>query len=121
MRTIRSDNNWMIDVDDTLIIWDEKHERTLKMYEPLLGQYIHIAPNWNNIRLVKEKHIRGATIFVWSQGGYRWAEAVVKALGLEGYIEFVMSKPSGIIDDLPASEWMPKPICLNPDKPYKGG
>ncbi len=108
-----------VDVDDTLVLWDDIHPRTLKMFEPVIGEIIKIAPHWPNIRLLREKSRRGATIIVWSQGGYKYAEAIVKALGLEEYVDFVLSKPTAVIDDLQPEVWMPRAFCLSPDKIYK--
>ena len=52
---------------------------------------------------------RDHTIVVWSAGGYKWAEAAVKALGLTKFVDVVMCKPSWIYDDLdPGGVFMPK-------------
>ncbi len=119
MQVVRSENIVCVDVDDTLVLWDNTHKRTLSMFEPVLGEMIKIAPHWPNIRLLKEKSLRGATVVVWSQGGYKYAEAIVRVLKLEAYVDYVMSKPSVVIDDLPVDMWMPRSFTLNPDKVYK--
>lgn len=49
---------------------------------------------------------------MWSAGGGEWAEAVVKALGLEKYVDLVMNKPSWYYDDKEAKDWMGKRIYL---------
>lgn len=49
---------------------------------------------------------------VWSAGGGDWAEAVVKALGIEEMVDIVMSKPSWYYDDKPCEDWMGKQIYL---------
>lgn len=119
MHIIRSEHIWCFDVDDTLVLWDKKHKGTVKMMCPHLNIFMKLAPHYNNIRLLKEKHHRGSTIIVWSQGGYEYAAAVIKALGLEKYVDYVLSKPIGVVDDLPVDAWMPKSFTLDPDKKYK--
>lgn len=46
---------------------------------------------------------------VWSAGGWDWAEAVVKTLKLENFVDLVISKPTWTYDDLQPSEFIPKP------------
>jgi hypothetical protein len=41
---------------------------------------------------------------VWSAGGHEWAEKAVRMLGIEEYVDVVMSKPAWWIDDLPANK-----------------
>lgn len=115
-----------VDVDDTLVMWnatpEELEERGVDFTCP--GSLVTIdedgtegfAPEWTERLLPHRKHIeqikkhklRGHTIIVWSAGGSDWAEAVVKALGLENFVDLVIEKPRWIYDDLPASEFMPK-------------
>jgi len=52
---------------------------------------------------------RGHAIVVWSGGGADWAEAVVKALKLEEFVDVVTAKPTYYIDDIAgAREWIGK-------------
>jgi phosphoserine phosphatase len=114
------------DVDDTLVMWDatpeQLEERGVDFTCP--GSLVTIdecgtegfAPEWKQRLLPHRVHIeqlkkhkqRGHTIIVWSAGGYDWAAAVVKALGLENYVDLVISKPSWFYDDLMPSEFMGK-------------
>lgn len=121
MKVINDDNIWCTDIDDTLLMWDiDKHTNPyVDFIEPHSGDNIRVAINENNIRLLKEKKSRGNTIILWSQGGYEYAEAVAKALNLVEYIDFVMNKPIGLIDDLEASAWMPKAVNILHTKNYK--
>jgi hypothetical protein len=74
------------------------------------------SPSWKTILLPHRLHIeqlrkhkmRGHTVIVWSAGGYDWAAAVVKTLGLENIVDLVISKPIWVYDDLPPNEFMPK-------------
>jgi FMN phosphatase YigB (HAD superfamily) len=123
MKIFNNDHVACFDVDDTLVIWSPKKSnkktRRLKVQEPLLNETITIEPNWNIVRLLKEKHARGNTIVVWSQGGPAWAETVVKALNIEQYVDIIIAKPSVIVDDLPATMWMPNPVYISATAKYK--
>lgn len=115
------------DVDDTLVMWDatpeELAEHGIDFECP--GSLVffdeedkpHYAPGWK-ARLVPHRYhieqmikhkMRGHTNIVWSAGGYDWAEAVIRALKLERYVDLVISKPIWCYDDLPANEFIPKP------------
>lgn len=56
-------------------------------------------------------------VIVWSQGGAEWASNVVKALGLEWFVDIVVGKPQVHYDDLPSTEWMGERRHI----PYKVG
>lgn len=122
------------DVDDTLIMWnrpspDDPHSvvvccppsthqfRTFDENGKLIeeGPKIEI-PGWSERVTPHKKHIeqlklhklRGHTIIVWSAGGWEWAEAAVKTLGLEKFVDLVIEKPIWAYDDLSPNEYMPK-------------
>lgn len=105
-----NDNVVYCDVDDTLVIWDYPIE--LELYDAIefnnYGYKQLLLPNYNNIQSLKEFKLRGALVVVWSQSGGAWANEVVKKLQLEDVVDLVISKPKWLIDDLPASEFMPK-------------
>lgn len=96
------------DVDDTLV------KNFLEVADQIkhANEFIHIAefdrlvvPYYEHIALLKQFKAQGKYIVVWSQGGYKWAEAVVDALGLRSEVDLIMTKPEYYVDDLPASEW----------------
>jgi hydroxymethylpyrimidine pyrophosphatase-like HAD family hydrolase len=119
-------NTVFCDVDDTLVMWnatpEELEARGVDFTCP--GALVTIdedgtegfAPEWKQRLLPHRKHIeqlkkhkqRGHTVIVWSAGGYDWAAAVVKALGLETYVDLVISKPTWFYDDLTPDEFMGK-------------
>ena len=68
--------------------------------------------------MLKDRKARGATIHVWSANGYQWALAVVRALELEAYVDFVQSKPTMYVDDLQASEILGERLYLGKDSAY---
>lgn len=116
------------DVDDTLVVWSptkeqlDKHGIDIKCpggYVLLDGELVQSGP-WTERFVPHRKHMeqlkkhkaRGHTIVVWSAGGWDWAQVAVKALGLEPYVDLVISKPTWSYDDkkpeefMPASQWM---------------
>lgn len=126
IKSIHSESVWACDIDDTLIIWnaDTTGNKTITFTEPHTNDIITVVVNENNIRLLKEKKSRGSFIILWSQGGWQYAETIAVALGIEKYVDIVMSKPVGLIDDLPAEKWLPNPVNIdyrtNYKKPNKG-
>lgn len=109
MKVIRSDKTAWYDVDDTLVKWAgkaQKGDQTICItFGPITEEFVVIR---ENVESMRRHAARGHVVNVWSAGGYAWAEAVVKALGLEEIVTLVCSKPTWIIDDLEAVEWMPK-------------
>lgn len=98
------------DVDDTLVMWSIPERWQGETIDIECRGYINVVvPNKHNIQLLKKMAMRGHAIVVWSAGGADWAEAVVKALALEEYVEVVSGKPQYYIDDKPnPREWIGK-------------
>ena len=99
------------DCDDTLVMWDipEDFPEGDIVTVRCRDYSDRLAPNKYNIDLLKKFAKRGHYVVVWSQGGSDWAEAVVKALELEEYVQVVMSKPNYFIDDIgDPRKWMGK-------------
>jgi FMN phosphatase YigB (HAD superfamily) len=110
------------DVDDTLVLWSAKPEELeahgVSFQCPAGGAVIddEIIPSspWSEFLLPHRKHIArlikhkkdGDTVIVWSAGGYDWAESVVRTLGLEDYVDLIISKPYCFYDDLTPGEFM---------------
>ena len=92
------------DCDDTLIMWDIPEGMSLnddKLVTVSCRDYSdRLLPNKYNIELLVKMAKRGHGIVVWSAGGADWAEAVVKALGIEEYVNVVTGKPNYYIDDI---------------------
>lgn len=108
MKIVESDKITCFDVDDTLITQnfdEEKAEAVVECY----GYKTEVLIIQNNVDALKRHKKQGQIIVVWSAAGYKWAESVVKALKLEKYVDYVMSKPNWYYDDLPAQKWMGKP------------
>jgi FMN phosphatase YigB (HAD superfamily) len=122
MTVIKNECVVMYDVDDTLVReWYEAgsafgialpEEEHISILDPTTNNFVRRHPVEKHIELLKKHKARGFTVVVWSQGGWAWAEAVVKALGLEAYVDHVMSKPVCYVDDLPVQKWMTQRIYL---------
>lgn len=108
----------LYDVDDTLIMWERP--KTYQDNDSLLlmaysGDIALVWPNKKEIESLKAAKVRGHYVRVCSQGGQDWAEFVVKALGLENYVDSIECKPKWYHDDLPADSWM-KRFWHDPNK-----
>lgn len=114
------------DVDDTLVMWNTTPEQLaeygVEVTCPISTYYDEdgeqktiegwkqmLLPHRYHIEQLKKHKMRGHTIVVWSAGGWDWAEAAVRALKLEQYVDLVLSKPTWTYDDLQPSEFIPKP------------
>lgn len=116
MNVHKSENVIPYDVDDTLIMWEKSSLTSgIPILDPTDGKTVYVVPHKPHIKMLRRHAARGFTIIVWSQSGYQWAEAVVKALGLEDVVAEVFTKPSTYVDDLPVSEWMNERVYLKPD------
>lgn len=121
-RLVQNESVLCVDVDNTLVIWGQEDVPNIELIavaNPLNPTDVSLLqPHNGHIKILKDRYLRGSHIIVWSAGGYRWAEAVVKALKLERYVSTIMSKPFAYIDDKEASEWMGEHIYLAPDDTY---
>jgi FMN phosphatase YigB (HAD superfamily) len=103
MTVINAEDVILFDVDNTLALWDsnfnEPHEDAVAITNPYSGETVYLRPHKVHIRIMKEYKGRGFTNVVASAGGVLWAEAVVKAFGIEQYVDLVMTKPNRHFDD----------------------
>lgn len=109
------------DVDDTLVMWDDLFDRphnnsmgaeAQPFVDPYDNSTNYLFPHRKHIGLLKKHAGRGCMVVVWSAAGVKWAESVIKALGLEQYVDVVTTKPSKYVDDLPGNEILGTRIYL---------
>jgi beta-phosphoglucomutase-like phosphatase (HAD superfamily) len=110
MKVFNNDKTVFCDVDDTLIEWchsinpDQKNADILKIGVPVdegnISYTVSVKPIQSTIDTLNNLKAQGFVIIVWSQGGSKWAETVVKKLQLEDLVDLVVAKPSFILDDL---------------------
>ena len=121
MKVINIESAIFTDVDDTLVMW--KEAETAKVEDMVCVKCPHynteqwLVPHKGHIKILRDRKARGSFIVVWSAGGFAWAEAVVKALELEQYVDLIMTKPHAYIDDKQAAEIMGERIYI----PYGSG
>lgn len=117
---IENEHIYMFDVDDTLVMWSDDFSDPgpdrVKVIDPYDGSTVYLTPHIRHIKLLMQMNGRGRHIIVWSQGGVKWAQAVVDALKLEHFVHTIMTKPHGYVDDLPASEWLSNHIYIGDKK-----
>ena len=96
------------DTDDTLINYNPPYgENTVKVVCQGKESLVNVITQ-NTRELMRHKN-QGQTIVVWSNAGSQWAEAVIKALQLEAYVDIIICKPAWFYDDMPAEKWMGNP------------
>jgi FMN phosphatase YigB (HAD superfamily) len=99
------------DVDDTLVTTaDEEGPNTFWISVPGKTHRGLFRAIQSHIDAMKAHKVRGHTVVVWSQGESDWAEAVVKTLGLEPYVDYILNKPHWYFDDLEPHEFMDRRI-----------
>lgn len=105
MNILDNEHVIMFDVDDTLVMWpSKKSKKNIKLRDPYLNKDVFLTPNKRHIALLKTHKVRGYLVVVWSAAGFKWAQEVVKRLGLNNYVDLIMSKPTKFVDDLQAHE-----------------
>lgn len=123
MVVTKNENISPFDVDGTLVIqrdYADINQKEVCIRDPLdASRMIIMAIHEPMVRLLKEEAAKGFHIIVWSRGGWGWAEAVVKALDIEQYVNEVKTKPLVYFDDLPVEQWLPYRVFLSPDSKYK--
>jgi len=125
MQTVKSNKILYCDVDGTLLMYNgndgsfsaiDKQSIAIKCPftenrdDHAVAKYYYLRPNHNTIQYLKDYKAMGYTIVVWSAASWVWAEAAVKALKLEDIVDYVMSKPDVVIDDLEPNEWIREQI-----------
>lgn len=116
MKVIDNEMVSTFDVDETLTlepkITHENYKSFIGIFDPALNETVARVPHKKHIELLKRMHGRGRYIVVWSGNGVKWAESVIKTLGLEKYVDVVMSKPICYVDDYPSSQWLNNQIYI---------
>lgn len=93
------------DVDETLIGVGGPEEITF--LNPNFGVYETTKVHRKHVDKIIELKKSGHSIIVWSMSGGEYAENVVKALGIEEYVDIVADKPIEYYDDMKVGwEWM---------------
>lgn len=115
----RNHHIFPFDVDDTLVMWDPSLCREVVLVTcPLTFMTYALGVNTPMIAMLKLKKKQGYHVRVWSASGLDWAEAVIKALHLEDYVDDVEAKPTSYADDTPASRWL-KRVYIEPDDAWR--
>ena len=105
MNNLPYDNVAFFDVDETLIMYKQQDpSRMVEIRVPGNPYSVHVTPHEEHIARLIHHKVWNNGVVVWSRSGYQWAEAVVKALDLEQYVDIVMSKPLYYYDDRPCCE-----------------
>ena len=118
MKVFENEQVYFWDIDNTMISGRRRgsdHDfDEVKIYNPYTCEMVYTTPNFGHIDLMKEMKGRGRANVVWSAAGAQWAKAVIEALELQSYVDLIITKPLGYVDDQKASEFMSNHIYLNP-------
>lgn len=117
MKIIENETPVMVDCDQTLVMWHDRHQEpikgvTVEFKDPYDQGSFFLKPHEAHIKLLKQQKGRGKAVVVWSAAGYLWAKEVVEKLELEEYVDLIMAKPCKYIDDLPCEEFMGNRIYI---------
>lgn len=102
------------DIDDTLCF---SHQGDIEV--DYYGQPRTIRPHNEHISFLKSLKARGYHITCHSGNGAQWAANVVKALGLEEFVDECRTKPFKVIDDKPLDNWMPTVVYIPDIQPAR--
>lgn len=122
MRITQNEQVIFTDIDDTLVLHDVerfKHLPHITIDDPYCGTKRVLAYHPAHVRLLEERFLRGAHIKAMSAGGYAWAAAVIKSIGLDNMVAEALSKPIAILDDLPIEQALGRTMYLDPNSPWK--
>lgn len=122
MITIKIEAIRPFDVDSTLVYPNApgtENMPTVDVLDPVSNEKILLRYNPNMARLLQEEHQRKSFVIVWSRSGWEWAHNCVVALGLEEYVDQVMSKPTAYFDDSPVEQWLKDRVFIEPNVVYK--
>lgn len=109
MITFKERKTVYFDCDDTLLEWKTCNETTtgaIKIENN--GHEFYKKVIFENVEALIDHSMAGHVIVVWSAGGSTWAETIVKALGIENYVDVVLNKPDFYYDDKDPSHWLPE-------------
>ena len=109
MFTCKAGRTTYFDVDDTLLKWEscEKHEQNA-IEVSNNGHVFYKKAIVANVNALKDHSRAGHIVVVWSAGGVEWATAVVLSLGLESFVDVILTKPDWYYDDQDATHWLPE-------------
>jgi hydroxymethylpyrimidine pyrophosphatase-like HAD family hydrolase len=106
MLFVQNRNVIVFDIDDTLLLWDEKSR---DLTADTKGRTVVICPYDNkpysfivhtrHVDFLKREKAKGSYVIAWSRSEGAWAKAAVEALGLESYVDLAISKPIKCVDD----------------------
>jgi hypothetical protein len=101
--TVKFDNVAYFDVDETLLIYNIPDDRLGEAFQLCIPDRelfkATVVPHYEHIERLKLHKAWGNGVIVWSRSGFEWAEAAVRALGLEDYVDACIAKPMYYYDD----------------------
>lgn len=89
------------DIDDTLVMWYIPSDYKGPLLKITTNGYTEeCIVNRPAVEHLKKMKRRAFSVIVWSAGGSDWAEAVVRALRIEEYVDIIMPKIDHHLDDI---------------------
>lgn len=122
MQVVNNERVICFDIDKTLVTFSNGEDvaNDIPLMDPYLGRIVYRMKHKPHVRLLINYAQRGAYVIVWSKNGYQWAEAVIKKLGLEKYVDLVATKPFAYCDDEPAEKWMGERVYIPANDDFGG-
>lgn len=94
MPIVENDRVTCFDCDDTLVLWS-RVDADLPVVN-INGRDFQV--HTRHLQKIKDYHLMGFHVIVWSNSGHKWAETVAKAIGVFDLVT-CMCKPHRVFDD----------------------
>jgi phosphoglycolate phosphatase-like HAD superfamily hydrolase len=119
MHVISNEAVYCFDIDKTMVSArrsrpDPYGNPEIAVRNPYTFEQVYVTPHTGHIDLLKEMKGRERFIVVWSAAGAQWARTIIEALELQSYVDVIITKPHGYVDDQKAEQFMKNHIYLEP-------
>lgn len=122
MKINKNPRIWEFDVDDTIVLWDQSKypdRAPIEIPSARKGHTALVIPHRKTVNLLVKLSKVGWYIRVHTGSGYKWGVKVIRALGLQDFVDEVSSKPLGRTDDKAPGDGLAYDVYRDPKSGYE--